>query len=280
MQDNDYYKKYNSSISNTHNWRSVKLCMPFMEDKLRNSENLKILDVGCGTGSITFDVYNNYGSYNKIIGIDTPIELIDTNNNSISASHTTTTTTTNQLEFMQGSIYKLPFNDNEFDIVYCHQVLIHLKDPLIGLNEMKRVLNKNKKGSSLFICESELRSLLVYPLKYQDLISEYFQLQKSTFTRDCFGLSLLELYENSNKNENKNESKSQEWQTNSITNFGVVPWCISQPNDKTTFSNMYINRLNSDDFSKAKYTKVWKDWENDSNSNLILINPFFTLEIS
>jgi ubiquinone/menaquinone biosynthesis C-methylase UbiE len=54
------------------------------------------------------------------------------------------------LEFIEGNAYQIPFSDDSFDIVTCQTVLIHIKDPLRALIEMKRVL---KKGGLLICAE-------------------------------------------------------------------------------------------------------------------------------
>ena len=44
-----------------------------------------------------------------------------------------------------GSVYELPFNDNEFDTVLCLSVLEHLEDPAKALLEIRRVLKLEGK---------------------------------------------------------------------------------------------------------------------------------------
>lgn len=41
---------------------------------------------------------------------------------------------------IQGAIEQLPFADQSFDIVHCHDVLEHCQDPLKGLSEIQRIL--------------------------------------------------------------------------------------------------------------------------------------------
>ena len=48
------------------------------------------------------------------------------------------------------SVEKLPFMDNSFDMVTCQTVLIHVKDPILALKEMVRVL---KTGGLLVAAE-------------------------------------------------------------------------------------------------------------------------------
>lgn len=275
---NDYYQNYNSKVSNTHSWRTVSYCLPFLQDDLNKSKGLKILDVGCGPGSITFDIYENYGNSNKIIGLDTPLNLIDScklnycnGNNSVKNIKKNL----NLLEFIQGSIYELPFKDNEFDIVYCHQVLIHLKDPIKGLNEMKRVVNK--KIGKLFICEAEIRSLLIYPLDYQLILTEYFKIQHSTFTKDSFGLSLLQLYQTSNDYDNTNNNTDE-----SKVNFGVVPWCITKKHEKNHFALMYVDRLEDKKNlpNYADFVAAWKEWSEHPSSVLVMTQGYLSVDFS
>lgn len=47
------------------------------------------------------------------------------------------------VDFVQGNAHKLPFADNSFDVVTCQTLLIHVKNPLVVLEEMKRVVKPN-----------------------------------------------------------------------------------------------------------------------------------------
>ena len=54
----------------------------------------------------------------------------------------------------------LPFQDGTFDIVYCHQVLQHVQDPVKILKEMRRV---TKPGGIVAAREVDYRSFAWYP---------------------------------------------------------------------------------------------------------------------
>jgi ubiquinone/menaquinone biosynthesis C-methylase UbiE len=62
-------------------------------------------------------------------------------------------------EIADGDVYNLKYGDASFDIVHCHQVLQHLRDPLAALKEMKRV-----SKSIVTSREVDYESWLWYPI--------------------------------------------------------------------------------------------------------------------
>jgi ubiquinone/menaquinone biosynthesis C-methylase UbiE len=275
--NNDYYTGFQKNVAATHNWRTIKTCLPFMIKYVQNSKSLKILDVGCGPGSITHDLYNNYGHYNDILGVDTPKDLIrscknkycDGKNKIFNSNYS------NTLSFEQASIYDLPYEDNTFDIVYCSQVLVHLKSPVKAVCELKRVLKKSpgpNNHSYLFICEAEMRSVLIHPLKYQDIFTKYFQAISMTYTKSSFGLSLKEVFQSS-ENFDSGDKKPYE------STLDIFPWCISDELARKHFASMYIARIaDCSDITEANiYIDAWNNWADESTGVLALINGVLTV---
>jgi ubiquinone/menaquinone biosynthesis C-methylase UbiE len=89
-----------------------------------------ILDVGCGEGFTLKRIYDS-GIKSKAEGIeylDSAIKIGKKENPSI--------------KIKKGTIYKLPYPDNKFDLVICTEVLEHLENPELALMELKRVSNK------------------------------------------------------------------------------------------------------------------------------------------
>ena len=274
--DNEYHKTYNPSVASTHNWRTVHTCLPQMEQPLAKGKEIRILDVGCGPGSITYDIFANYGESNSIVGLDTPPELIQECKTKYcdGGDSTVNTANRNTLKFVHGSAYKLPFADGEFDIVYCHQVLIHLEDPVAALKEMLRVLRRSQGNallpSYLFVCEAEKRSFFVYPLSYQPAITEYFEIEKSKYTKDSFGLAMLELFKSATQDSLRHPAS---------VILDTVSWCISDEASKKHFASMYINRIASrnDVPDVQRFIDAWKDWSENPVSTAALINGILTV---
>ena len=86
-----------------------------------------ILDVGCGEG---FTLYRL-----KERGIGTRLEGIEYLKDAIDLGKKMYP----EIKITQGDIYKLPYEDNSFDLVLCTEVLEHLEDPAKALKELVRV---------------------------------------------------------------------------------------------------------------------------------------------
>jgi ubiquinone/menaquinone biosynthesis C-methylase UbiE len=122
----NYYDKYTSK-----NKIENLIVNNFIENlkKILLDINYKIiLDAGCGAGYLT----NKISTFKdcEIIGLDLSAENI--NKARINYPY----------KFLEGTIYKLPFDNNSIDIVTTLEVLEHLQEPELALEEIKRVTKK------------------------------------------------------------------------------------------------------------------------------------------
>jgi ubiquinone/menaquinone biosynthesis C-methylase UbiE len=94
-----------------------------------------VLDVGCGTGTLTRKAAAEVGPDAKVVGIDASPEMIETARKKAAKSAP-------GIDFQVAPIEKLPFADAEFDVVLSSLMLHHLPDDLKeqGLAEVRRVL--------------------------------------------------------------------------------------------------------------------------------------------
>lgn len=113
----------------------------------------RILDVGCGPGSITlgFAALVPEGS---VVGLDTSEELMKDNETNAREKGL------KNVSFVVGDIYHLPFDDASFDITHTHQVLVHLTDPVRALRELRRV---TRPGGIVAVRESIMETMITYP---------------------------------------------------------------------------------------------------------------------
>ena len=91
----------------------------------------RMLDVGCGAGTITLGLAAAVG---HVVGMDLDDdEFADARR--YAEAHGI-----GNVEFRVGSVYELDFPDGEFDSCLCHSMLETLDRPLAALSEIRRVV--------------------------------------------------------------------------------------------------------------------------------------------
>lgn len=126
-----YTHGHHESVLRSHTWRTAQNSASFLLSHLSSGDTL--LDVGCGPGTITMDLAELVAP-GHVIGIDRSNEVIERAREAAEARDLS------NLSFEVGDVYTLEFEDSSFDVVYAHQVLQHLSDPVRALKEMRRVL--------------------------------------------------------------------------------------------------------------------------------------------
>ncbi len=94
---------------------------------------MTLLDCGCGPGTITTGLAEVLAP-GRVVGIDMDEERI------AAARKHAAERGVNNVDFQAANVYQLPFPDDFFDAAFEHSVLMHLKDPLIAVQEIRRVL--------------------------------------------------------------------------------------------------------------------------------------------
>ena len=111
---------------------------------LHIQNNLKILEVGCGSGHFT-NMIKKYYPTCDVFGIDL-------DNNHIQFAKNESKRLNIDVNYQVADVSHLPFEDNSFDIVFSHTLIEHL--PFADfIKEQKRVL---KKGGKLVIMRVDM----------------------------------------------------------------------------------------------------------------------------
>ena len=123
--------------------RLVGVLMLGKEDAIRRmtlqlakvSSGEKVLDVGCGTGSLTIMAKGEAGPTGEVSGIDPAPEMIEIARSKAAGAGV-------DVAFQVGTIEALPFPDGTFDVVLSSLMVHHLPDDLkkTGFGEVHRVL--------------------------------------------------------------------------------------------------------------------------------------------
>jgi ubiquinone/menaquinone biosynthesis C-methylase UbiE len=112
-------------------------------DRIQSGE--KVLDVGCGTGTLAIEVQSRVGRAGRVAGVDPGTQQIARARSKAARRNL-------PIDFQIGVIEHLAFPDQTFDVVLSTLMMHHLPDGLKrqGLSEIVRVL---KPGGRLVIAD-------------------------------------------------------------------------------------------------------------------------------
>src|SRR3954452_6480441 len=129
MATDRYTHGHHESVLRSHVWRTAENSAAYLLPHLRSG--MRLLDVGCGPGTITADLAAIVAP-GDVVAIDNAPGALD------AARATMAERKAGNVTVQQADVYGLPFADDEFDAVHAHQVLQHLTDPVAALAEMRR----------------------------------------------------------------------------------------------------------------------------------------------
>ena len=130
MSDDHYLLGHADSVLRSHRWRTAANSAAYLLPYL--GEQARILDVGCGPGTITLDFARLAGS-GFVVGLDRSEAVVS------EAAAAAGEAGIANVQFAVGDAYALDYAADTFDVVHAHQVLQHLTDPIRALREMARV---------------------------------------------------------------------------------------------------------------------------------------------
>jgi SAM-dependent methyltransferase len=114
---------------------------------------MRLLDAGCGPGSITLGLAAAVDA-GLVTGVDIDASVLDSANTSAREA------ACQNAEFREASVFALPFDSATFDAVFCHAVLQHLSDPAAALTEFSRVL---RPGGVIGLADADYDGSLIWP---------------------------------------------------------------------------------------------------------------------
>lgn len=158
--EHDYYKEY-YDLERQHWWfvAREKILTNYVTKLIENGQlpakNLKILNVGCGPGRSS-EYLSKFGKVTSIEYDKFCCEFAEEKTG---------------LEIIHGSITELPFEDNLFDLVCAFDVIEHVENDQLAVNELKRV---TKKEALVLITVPAFNSLW----SHHDVINHHFRRYK------------------------------------------------------------------------------------------------------
>ena len=143
------YENYNSTAKHYDSTRyayGIDVIIGYMV--MLNKNNLKILDIGCGTGNFLVEIKTVTAKNKNLQNLVQEYHGIEPSIGMLNVAKEKNST----IKYQQGMGEELPYEDQKFDIILCTQVLHHLVDNSKSkkynrvkkaLNEMSRVIKND-----------------------------------------------------------------------------------------------------------------------------------------
>ena len=149
---NVYTHGHHESVLRSHRWRTAENSAGHLLPLLR--PGMRLLDVGCGPGTITMDLAELVGPEGRVTALERTDEALD-----LARAEAERRAVAN-VDFVVGDVQDLDVADGSFDVVHAHQVLQHVDDPVRGLREMARVC---RAGGTVAARESDYSAFTWFP---------------------------------------------------------------------------------------------------------------------
>ena len=201
-----------------HSQRTAEEAAAFLLPELR--PGMRLLDVGCGPGSITRGLAERVAP-GEVIGLDLSRETLE------AARHDAAVRGLRNLRYDEGSVYDLRFPDASFDVAYAHQVFQHLREREAALREMLRVL---RPGGLVAVREVDWGTAAYWPR--DAWIDRFIEVHHQTWYRNGgeprMGRELRALFNDA-----------------AVTDLRITAsvWCYATPGETLEWGESYAQRL-------------------------------------
>lgn len=211
-----YTHGHHESVLRSHSWRTIANSAAYLEPHLR--PGLKILDVGCGPGTITAELADRVGREGSVVGLDASADVI---------AQASRTMARDNLHYMVGDVYALDVDDDSFDVVHAHQVLQHLADPVAALVEMRRVC---RPGGIIAARDSDYPTMAWHPKpsEFDEWLALYSSVTRANGGHPDAGRLLL--------------SWAQQAGFDDITSSASA-WCFATPSERDWWAGLWADRV-------------------------------------
>ncbi len=246
-----YTHGHHSSVLRPHSARTAQNSAAYLLPAL--STGARVLDVGCGPGSISLD-FARHVAPGQVIGLERSQTAV------AAAQRAAQVAGVANAGFVVGDVYALEFEDASFDVVHAHQVLQHLSDPPAALREMRRVC---RPGGLIAVRDADYSAMSWYPAsagltRWLDL---YMQVARANGGEPDGGRHLLAW---------AHAAGLQHVQPSASV------WCYATPEDRAEWGQTWAIRVTESAFASQavaggfadpveleELAGAWRDWASD-----------------
>lgn len=249
-ESESYTHGHPESVLRSHRRRTAANSAAFLLPHLRS--DMTLLDVGCGPGTVTVDLAERL-TQGSVIGVDASDDVLEAARGLADAHGTTNIT------FEHANAYELPFEDHSFDVVFAHQLLQHLSDPVAALREMRRVA---RPGGIVAVRDTDYGAMTWYPESAE--LTEWNMLYHEV--THAYGF----------------EPDAGRRLTSWVRDAGFDPatiepgasvWCYATPDDRAWWGGLWAERCTqsnfavqakdsalADDVALEQLAQGWREW--------------------
>ena len=201
-----------------HGRRTAEEAAAFFLPELK--AGMRLLDVGCGPGSITRGLAARLAP-GEVIGVDLSEETLE------SARREAAERRLDNLHYQVASVYELPFDADSFDVVFAHQVLQHLREPSAAIVEMLRVL---RPSGLIAVRDVDWGTVAYHPS--DPWLDRFMQVHVKTWTQNggdpFMGRKLRALFNGAHVAD---------------VRISATQWCYATPDETLEWGDAYADRL-------------------------------------
>ncbi|WP_300081913.1 methyltransferase domain-containing protein [Propioniciclava sp.] len=147
-----YAPGHQPSVLASHAARTAANSCAYFADRV--PRGARVLDLGCGPGSITLDLAEMVGPEGQVVGVDFSPAAIDAARRAAHARGDSRT------RFVVADLDELGGEPETFDVVYAQQVLQHLGDPVAALRTMGRLC---RSGGIVAVRDADYGAMAWFP---------------------------------------------------------------------------------------------------------------------
>jgi len=252
--DNVYTHGHHESVLRSHRWRTAENSCGYLLPHLQPRQRL--LDVGCGPGTITMDLAALLGPAGQVSALERTEDALD-----LARAEADRRGTTN-VDFAVGDVAALDLPDDSYDVVHAHQVLQHVDDPVLALREMRRVC---RPGGLVAVRESDYGGFVWHPRVPQldRWLEVYEAVARGNGAEPDAGRRLLSWARAAGFSDVAPSSST---------------WCYASPEDRTWWGGLWADRVVGSDLARQAVARGaaseaelegiaagWREWAEEED---------------
>lgn len=243
-----YTHGHHESVLRSHRWRTAANSAAYLLGELE--PHMRILDVGCGPGTITADLAERVPQ-GQVTGIDAETGILE------QAREVANERGLRNIEFTTADVHALDYPDGTFCVVHAHQVLQHLGDPVQALREMRRVC---KPGGLIAVRDADYGAMVWYPRipAMDDWLELYSRVARANGGEPDAGRRL--------------HAWARKAGFTDIT-ASTATWCFATPDERAWWSELWADRTVASSYARMavegghattedlqRIADAWREW--------------------